>query len=154
MMKGTYCLVIDVPTSVTLRVGSLGRILFRAGTYVYVGSALGGIEQRVRRHRTRQKKLRWHIDYLLSKAQILTTVCLSSLSKDMECRVAAILLGLEGATTPVARFGSSDCRCPAHLVFFGDLDPEWVAETLVMQLSMLGSVYPPKCDRTYPVHTH
>jgi hypothetical protein len=32
---------------------------------------------------------------------------------------------LPGMTIPVPRFGSSDCRCPAHLVYFGERPPDW-----------------------------
>lgn len=143
-MKGAYCLIIYLPKSATIRVGSLGSHKFEAGTYVYIGSALGGIEQRIRRHRSKDKKVRWHVDYLLAKARIITTISLPSSSDEMECRAAEVLSGCEGATTPVARFGASDCHCPAHLLFFGRLDPEWVAEMLVMRLSMNGLAYP-KC---------
>ncbi len=32
---------------------------------------------------------------------------------------------------PLARFGASDCRCPAHLFFLkGDLDSAWLLECL------------------------
>ncbi len=62
--RGTYALFITFGHDEEIAVGALGRHLFRAGTYCYVGSAMGGIDQRVSRHLAHDKKLRWHIDYL------------------------------------------------------------------------------------------
>ena len=47
-------------------VGRLGALPVEPGFYVYVGSAFGpgGLERRVGRHATTEKKHRWHIDYL------------------------------------------------------------------------------------------
>ncbi|MBI3353094.1 MAG: hypothetical protein HY036_11015 [Nitrospirae bacterium] len=35
-----------------------------------------------------------------------------------ECERANMIINLAGAEIIVPRFGSSDCRCPAHLVYF------------------------------------
>jgi len=37
-----------------------------------------------------------------------------------ECARNRRILSLPGAEVPVAGFGSSDCRCAAHLVYFSD----------------------------------
>ena len=42
---------------------------FKKGCYGYMGSALNGLEQRVRRHLSTQKKLHWHVDYLLASCE-------------------------------------------------------------------------------------
>ena len=39
--------------------------------YVYTGSARGGLEARIARRRRREKRMRWHIDYLLREARII-----------------------------------------------------------------------------------
>jgi sugar fermentation stimulation protein A len=114
---------------------------FPAGIYVYVGSALSGIENRVSRHRSTRKKRRWHIDYLLDKAEVVSVIAIPSERKSIECDVAKTLIACEEAAVPVKGFGSSDCGCESHLVFFGDNDPEWVAEAVTMRISMLASVY-------------
>lgn len=144
-MKGTYCLIIQNPRDWKIQVGSLGRVLFPAGTYVYVGSALGGIEQRVGRHVARRKTLRWHIDYLLAKSEVISTVHIPSDSKKTECDVASTLLASEGARIVSKGFGSSDCGCESHLIYFGEADFDWVAETIAMCISMLPSIYPKTC---------
>ena len=66
--KGTYALFVTFDRDINITVGALGPHLFRAGTYCYVGSAMGGLDQRVSRHLARCKGIRWHIDRL-------TTVC-------------------------------------------------------------------------------
>jgi len=143
-MRGTYCLVIDIMVASSVRVGSLGVREFPAGIYVYVGSALSGIEKRVSRHKSANKKRRWHIDYLLDKAEVLSTIAIPTERKSTECEVFQALASCEGASVPVDGFGSSDCTCKSHLVCFSSADPEWVAEVISMRLSMLESAYPRK----------
>jgi len=112
-VKGGYVLLISLPRAQTITVGSLGSIRFAAGGYAYVGSALGGLEARIRRHLRTFKKKHWHIDYLLERASVSRVVMAQS-GERLECRLAARLGGRFEAVTG---FGSSDCRCPAHLFF-------------------------------------
>lgn len=141
-MKGIYCLVLDLPEKQGIRVGSLGLKEFPAGVYVYVGSAMSGVEQRVARHTRKSKKKRWHIDYLLDRTEVVSVIAIPSQTKDTECAVARALLRVEGSRTPVVGFGSSDCRCDSHLIHFGSEDPAWVSEAVARTLSMLSCVYP------------
>jgi len=53
-----------------LRIGKLGIHNLPHGYYVYVGSALGGLASRLRRHLRSEKRLHWHIDYLLRQAAV------------------------------------------------------------------------------------
>ena len=140
-MRGTYCLVMNLESGTKARVGSLGVCEFPPGIYVYVGSALSGMETRVARHRSSKKKRRWHIDYLLDHSDVLSVIAIPSDRKSTECSVVQALAGCEGASAPVEGFGSSDCRCKSHLICFGDTDPEWVAEVISMRLSMLECAY-------------
>ncbi|NIT57694.1 MAG: DUF123 domain-containing protein, partial [Aliifodinibius sp.] len=59
----------EVGDSIKIRIGSLGFIDFMKGYYVYVGSALTGLEQRITRHfkvsKGEHSVTHWHIDYLL-----------------------------------------------------------------------------------------
>lgn len=64
--RGTYLLAVRLDSPRTVGVGALGDIRFDAGVYIYVGSAMGGLDQRVGRHLSGRKTLRWHIDYLTS----------------------------------------------------------------------------------------
>ena len=117
VLRGTYCLCISLRRELELEIGALGTIGFVQGLYVYVGSALNGLEARVRRHlRTSRgdfKAIHWHIDYLLREPEVDiggVYVLLSDLRE--ECRIAGEV-GKQGAS--VKGFGCSDCRCESHL---------------------------------------
>ena len=141
-MKGVYCLLIVLDEAAAIRVGALGRIEFPAGVYAYVGSAQGGIDQRVRRHLGNRKKRRWHIDYLLSAARIVTVISVPTDDKATECAVARSLLNSPRAEVVAEGFGSSDCQCRAHLIRLIGEDVELLLEEAAVQISMLCSPYP------------
>jgi Uri superfamily endonuclease len=141
-MRGTYCLIISLPSAVRTKIGSLGVCEFNPGIYVYIGSALSGIEKRVGRHKSASKKKRWHIDFLLAKAEIVGVIAIPSSEKSVECAIARLLLGCEDASITVKGFGSSDCTCDSHLVYFGDSDPEWIYEEIAMRISMFPGLCP------------
>ena len=64
---------------------------YRKGYYVYIGSAMNSLVPRLNRHLSDEKKMHWHIDYLL---------------KSPDC----------GEEIP--GFGCSDCSCSSHLIYF------------------------------------
>ena len=64
-VPGTYQLILRVPAT-RLSVGALGAWDIDAGVYVYTGSAVNGVRQRVLRHLRPGARVRWHIDYLRS----------------------------------------------------------------------------------------
>ncbi|MBN1897848.1 MAG: GIY-YIG nuclease family protein [Spirochaetes bacterium] len=113
-MKGIYILIIDLSKDSTILIGGLGKMRFQKGTYFYVGSAMNGIEARVRRHLQKNKKLFWHIDYLLKKASIVHVIKIPANNKKAECIMASHMLKL---FKPIERFGSSDCSCASHLFY-------------------------------------
>lgn len=142
-MKGTYAIVMELPEAARIKVGSLGTFDFPQGYYAYVGSAQGGIEQRVTRHMLRKKRLRWHVDYLLARAGVVSKVFLPFGGKDLECLVAGVFLDVEGARVVAKGFGSSDCRCDSHLVYLGTSeDVQFVLEEALFRLCTVESVYP------------
>ena len=47
----------DLKRKKTIRVGKLGKAVFPAGTYVYTGRAMKGLEARLRRHCAKTKKI-------------------------------------------------------------------------------------------------
>ncbi len=98
----------------TFQIGKLGYITFPAAWYVYVGSAMNGIEQRVKRHLSSNKRHHWHIDYFLDKATITEIFFKESTIKE-ECFIAKQFAVIFEC---IPSFGSSDCRCESHL-FFG-----------------------------------
>ena len=115
---GCYIAVFRLPRARVIRVGRLGRFRFEAGVYLYVGSAQGNLEKRLDRHARKRKPLRWHIDYLSAKAEMLGAVIVPG-PKRRECVIAADLARTFERAAP--GFGASDCRCPGHLFYTPEL---------------------------------
>lgn len=110
-MKGTYILLMSMPERRRIKVGRLVSMVFKKGYYAYVGSAMNGLDARIIRHLRTEKKLYWHIDYLLQNVDIDNLYCSFS-NKKQECKFAQELCqDLE----PAIDFGSSDCNCKGHL---------------------------------------
>ena len=115
--KGSYCLCIRVDRRMEVEVGAIGINEFQPGCYIYVGSALSGLEARIRRHLNTSRGLptavHWHIDYLLREdwATVEAVYTLSS-DKRVECSIASTI---SEKGIPVKGFGSSDCHCDGHL---------------------------------------
>ena len=113
--KGAYLLLIELDTTLELRIGTLPP-----GRYAYCGSAHGpgGIAARVGRHLRRDKALRWHVDHLTGAGRV---VAVHARPGGRECDLFARVSRGLGVRVPVPGFGSSDCRhCPAHLVAVPD----------------------------------
>ncbi len=116
--KGCYILILRLEEGRDIRVGELGERRFEAGWYVYAGSALSGLKGRLSRHLRQEKKLRWHIDYLLKAAPVQDIIIVETPER-VECFLAAIV---GESFTVIPKFGSSDCRCSGHL-FFSERSP-------------------------------
>ena len=114
--SGTYCLVMRLDHKVRVQVGRLGVGAFPAGYYCYVGSALRGLEQRVARHFAWEKRMHWHVDYLLTEARALGAMVVRSENR-LECEMSRLLAG-EAPGEPMTGFGASDCSCRTHLYHF------------------------------------
>jgi Uri superfamily endonuclease len=114
---GTYALVIAVAKGIVVEAGKLGKVELPAGYYVYAGSALKGLKSRLQRHLRREKRLHWHIDYLLQQAEVKEIWYVLSREK-LECALNGLIAALPGAVPFAQGFGSSDCRCPTHLTRF------------------------------------
>jgi len=117
--KGVYVLIIRVPKQSRIKIGFLGKIIFRRGFYAYVGSALNGLRPRIERHLNNRKRIRWHIDYLLGSSGIIELIYGISLKRE-ECKISSYLTE---ELDYIKRFGSSDCKCGSHL-FYSDSLPE------------------------------
>lgn len=123
-MKGSYILVVFVQRNVDLIIGALGKITFKKGFYLYVGSAMGHsgattLINRVKRHTSssKNKKIHWHIDYLLNDKN--TSICqlyLIPSLQNLECLIACELFNV--SDDYINNFGSSDCKCKSHLLYF------------------------------------
>ena len=109
-----YILWIALDKDAQTKIGRLGRINFKKGFYLYVGSAKKNFKARIERHLVKKKRIFWHIDYLLflnhtKIRQIWVT------NKDKECQIAHFLY--KKGYSFIDRFGSSDCNCRSHLFF-------------------------------------
>ena len=113
-----YIAVFYLPRARRLSVGKLGRFLFRQGIYFYVGSAQRNLTARLERHGKSRKSLRWHIDYLSTKAEMLGVITMAG-PRRRECELAKKLTGLFELAVP--DFGASDCRCGGHLFYTPEL---------------------------------
>ena len=124
-VRGTYVLILRLERLHRIQVGRLGCFRFPVGWFAYVGSAFGpgGLRGRLGHHLNPAAPNRWHIDYL-RKVATLDQVWLASGEEVQEHAWARLLReGMKGEI-PVPGFGSSDCRCEAHLFRFGDR-PSW-----------------------------
>ena len=117
--SGSYMVVFHVKRRRVVRIGSLGRVTFDKGFYLYVGSVKMGLSKRIERHRRLRKNKHWHVDYLREVADFHASLPVLT-SDDIECDLAADLKKLSKSAVPA--FGSSDCNCPSHLFYFPD-DP-------------------------------
>jgi len=120
--KGIYCLVVKLSKDTKIKIGELGKINFLKGFYLYSGSAMNGLMNRISRHRSKQKKLFWHIDYLLKSkyAKIIFAIPIKT-DKRLECELNRTVSKLPDAT-PIKSFGCSDCKCDTHLFYFKEKD--------------------------------
>ena len=112
----SYQLLIKVTKDIDLKVGKLGRFFFPVGSYVYTGSAKTNIDKRIERHLSKEKKLHWHIDYLLNNDAV--KIIDIKKSEMIECSLNKKTYG----TIIIKGFGSSDCNlcCGSHLKYLGD----------------------------------
>ena len=143
---GIYALTIRLARPVVLAYAGAPRE-FAAGWYVYVGSALGGLEARVGRHLRTSQPRHWHVDALLAKGEVVDVQLMRVLpvqrlsgltvgktqsqeiehvtrnaqreTDSAECRTAVAVAAWRGVE-PVPGFGASDCKCATHLFCFAE----------------------------------
>ena len=101
-----------MPKKMKIEIGKLGIIEFKRGYYAYVGSAMNSLEGRIKRHLKKEKKMKWHIDFLLQHAIIKKIFYKESMEKE-ECSIAKKFNGFDF----IPKFGSSDCKCKSHLFY-------------------------------------
>jgi len=121
MNGGAYLIHLFLETAIEVAVGRLGTVSLPPGRYVYAGSARRGLDARIARHHRqwaeRRSVRRWHIDAVLAHP-----ACHWRLAQRFpgghECALAQAVARLPGVSTPVPRFGASDCHngCSAHFL--------------------------------------
>ena len=115
--KGTYILLAKLAKTQTIKPGKLPEAEYKKGIYLYVGRARTGLKARVKRHIRSEKKLYWHIDYLLQKAKVVDIWIRQDYFD--ECNTADEIRNFKPATAKAIQgFGSSDCHCRSHLFYF------------------------------------
>ncbi len=123
-MKGAYSLIIELESAVNIQVKSLGKVTFEAGTWVYIGSAMGegstSLEKRIKRHFRSEKTNFWHIDHLLDMDVKLLKAFWAQSPIHTECDIAQEIESRDEFQVGPRHFGSSDCRrgCSAHIFRF------------------------------------
>jgi len=126
-MKGSYILIIFLDKKSVIKIGSLGKISFSKGFYLYVGSAMGNsgsttLINRIKRHTidSKLKKLHWHLDHLLNhpNSKIIRLYLIPSM-QSLECIISEELNEISDVS--ITNFGSSDCKCRSHLFYFKDI---------------------------------
>jgi len=138
--RGVYTLIIFVPSVMTLKIGGLGERKIERGYYAYTGSAMGNgsssLAGRISRHLKKNKRERWHIDYLLNSEDVkIKAVLVMVTERRMECEINQHLMSRLEAGIPILNFGSSDCRmgCRSHLLYLG-LNDNVVSRTAELYL--------------------
>ncbi|HNY12439.1 MAG TPA: GIY-YIG nuclease family protein [Candidatus Wallbacteria bacterium] len=120
---GIYHAVFQLKKDRVIKVGAQGAMLFPAAFYVYTGTAQKNLSARVRRHAAREKKVRWHIDYLTVDPHVkfIAAYYKPFAKAGREC---VMNLGIViNAAFYLPKFGTSDCvGCPSHLAAFEKLE--------------------------------
>jgi sugar fermentation stimulation protein A len=128
MDSGSYRLILFINKVIELEIGKLGIYRIPLGYYAYTGSAMRNLSKRIERHKRKDKKIKWHIDYLLDNdsVEIIDVFEYPSAMKE-ECRKNLELQNLPGSFIPVPGFGSSDCNiCKSHLIGLDKQMPEFL----------------------------
>jgi len=127
-LHGIYVTVIKVNKDTNINVGALGNLSFTKGLYAYVGSAQKNLQKRLSRHLRKQKRIFWHIDYLLDNSSSKPVkIFFKQASKAEECTIAQEISAQNEAITG---FGCSDCNCKSHL--FRIKNTNFLQETMLI----------------------
>jgi Uri superfamily endonuclease len=116
--KGNYLLQLHLEQDREIKIGARPGQLFRAGYYIYIGSAFGGggLAARLNRHLQKKKRMHWHIDYLIAESSNISAWEIELLTS-LEHAIAAYFLSAKIFAPAIPRFGSSDCSCRTHLFY-------------------------------------
>lgn len=117
--RGIYVVWLWLPQGCHLPVPPPRGLWLPAGLYAYAGSAQRALPARLNRHLAGGTVRHWHVDFLRAEAQVVGADVWPGAPREGECQVAdRLAVSSPGAFRP-ARFGSSDCGCPGHLIGWG-----------------------------------
>jgi sugar fermentation stimulation protein A len=104
-----------------IKIGKIGHVRIEKGVYLYTGSALGrggtSLEGRISRHYRRKKRVKWHVDFLTVRPEVIIkrAICLQS-SERFECRINQKIMTKLAAKPLAPHAGATDCNCDGHLL--------------------------------------
>ena len=133
LRKGCYILFIRFKKEILIKIGALGTHQILKGVYAYVGSAKGpgGLEARVGRHFKKNKRVKWHIDYLTVRPECFLEGVVMIESETLKERELVELLENIGGTHTIKGFGNSDDKSTvSHLLYFGNIGLEEICKGL------------------------
>ncbi len=133
MNTGAYCLLIELDREKDLIIGRRASAKFPSGFYIYVGSAMNSLEHRINRHLSRNKKLHWHIDWLLAESKVIAVRRIESCTR-LECEINNLIARISERTV-MKGFGASDCSCNTHLHYF-ECNPDWLLDNALSRLQI------------------
>lgn len=108
--KGDYVVLFFLKEAVVI--SSLCRSwTLDAGYYMYIGSAMSSLAERVKRHLIEEKRKFWHIDYFREKAEVVAALLLPT--KEQREEELSNFVSEYGEAVP--RFGASDCSTDSNL---------------------------------------
>ena len=114
--SGIYQLLLHLQKLTKIKVGNLGEIVFKAGFYIYTGSARKNLRHRIARHLGKSKQYHWHIDYLLEYAEVVS-YSYDEYDLTAECRKNILTRKQLENSLYIPKFGCSDCKCESHLIY-------------------------------------
>ncbi|MCD6428991.1 MAG: GIY-YIG nuclease family protein [Desulfurococcales archaeon] len=129
----SYVLVISILKGISANIKSLGTVTFKPGTYIYIGSAnVKNPLARVLRHFKKNKKIKWHIDYLTAapETRIMTAIVCYGLTEEAIYDIVSRLVFVSAAAK---RFGSTDRR--KHLTHLFKISRKYYLLHLINELS-------------------
>ncbi|MFW9908067.1 MAG: DUF123 domain-containing protein [Candidatus Thorarchaeota archaeon] len=129
-MRGVYALIVHLRRDVKILLESGRAFEFTSGYWIYIGSAQGlgstNLENRLRRHFRKKKKIHWHIDHLLSDEISSKEAIWAESNGKKECILIRSLADVGPFQWGPRGFGSSDCQesCSTHVLrYVGEKNP-------------------------------
>ena len=120
MNSGTYLLLINLEKEVEMKIKNK-EIRIKKGKYLYIGSAMKNLHQRVGRHisfKEGKYKKHWHIDSLLESGKVIFSIIIpdgiykeEKLSKEFNKNFNSI-----------KNFGATDLKTNSNLFIIDDIE--------------------------------